>query len=239
MPISLERIQNKQVVVGIVFIGYLGLPLSLVFAEAGVSFVGFDVDRAKIDSLNRGESYIKHINHGRLQKVLEGKRFSVTADFSRIQECDAVIICVPTPLDHHLQPDLQYIVDTAESMAPYVQPGTLVSLESTTWPGTTEEVLLPILEKNGKLKLGESLYLCFSPEREDPGNKSFNTKTIPKLVGAANPESLELAVALYGLAIDYVVPLSGTRIAECAKLFENIFRSDFANVWGGVEIGFT
>lgn len=225
MPTFLDRIQNKEILVGVVGLGYVGLPLSLVFSEAGVSVLGFDVDGQKVDSIHNGQSYIKHINHGRLARALESKRFDATQDFSRIQECDAVIICVPTPLDHHLQPDLKYVVDTAEAMAPHLKPGALVSLESTTWPGTTEEVLLPILERSGNLKLGENLYLCFSPEREDPGNKSFGTKSIPKLVGGADAISLELGVALYSQALDQVVPVEGTRVAEMAKLFENIFRS--------------
>lgn len=225
MPITLERIQQKKVTVGIVGLGYVGFPLSLVFAEAGVRVIGFDIDPNKIASISKGESYIHHINHGRLKKVRDFNLFSATSDYKEVELCDAIIICVPTPLDHHLEPDLRYIVETSEAIAPHLQPHTLVSLESTTWPGTTEEVVQPILEAKGTLKLGENLYLCFSPEREDPGNKNFGTKNIPKLVGGANPKSLELACALYHLAIDKVVSLSSTRVAETAKLFENIFRS--------------
>ncbi|MBX7066603.1 MAG: nucleotide sugar dehydrogenase [Parachlamydiales bacterium] len=222
MPITLEKIKAKQVTVGVVGLGYVGLPLSLVFADANVKIIGFDIDLNKIKAIDEGRSYIRHIASDRLKNARS--LFHATVDFKQIAQCDAVIICVPTPLDQHLEPDLRYIVDTSEAIAPHLQPHTLVSLESTTWPGTTEEVMKPILEKTS-LKLGQDLYLCFSPEREDPGNKSFNTKTIPKLVGGANKESLDLAVALYGLAIEHVVPLSGTRVAECAKLFENIFRS--------------
>ena len=225
MPISIDRIRAKEITVGIIGLGYVGFPLSLVFAEAGVHVIGFDIDESKIATLDEGKSYIKHINHGRLQRILEKKRFKATSDFSLVAQCDAIIICVPTPLDHHLEPDLRFIVQTAESIAPHLQPHTLVSLESTTWPGTTEEVLKPILETKGTVALGKDLYLAFSPEREDPGNKNYNTKTIPKLVGGATEECLKIAVALYGLAIDHVVPLSGTRVAETAKLFENIFRS--------------
>lgn len=225
MPLSLDRIKNKNITVGIVGLGYVGLPLSFVFAEADVNVIGFDIDESKIASIHACRSYIKHIDHGRLEAVVKKGTFTATNDFSQIALCDAVIICVPTPLDHHLEPDLSYIIHTTEAMAPYIQPHTLVSLESTTWPGTTEEVVQPILEAKGKTQLGKDLYLCFSPEREDPGNKNYNTKTIPKLVGGANKESLELAVALYALAIDHVVPLSSTRVAESAKLFENIFRS--------------
>lgn len=222
MPITIDRIKEKKVTVGVVGLGYVGLPLSLVFADSGVKVIGFDIDLNKIKAIAEHRSYIKHISSERMKNA--SNLFCATADFKEIAKCDAVIICVPTPLDHHLEPDLRFIVDTSEAIAPHLQPHTLVSLESTTWPGTTEEVMQPILEKTS-LKLGKDLYLCFSPEREDPGNKSFNTKTIPKLVGGANKESLDLAVALYNLAIDHVVPLSGTRVAECAKLLENIFRS--------------
>jgi len=225
MPITIDRIRSKDVVVGIVGLGYVGLPLSLVFAESGVKVIGFDIDPAKISSIAQGNSYIRHINHGRLRKTCESGLFQATADYALVKECDAVIICVPTPLDHHLEPDLRYITETAESIAPYLQPGTLVSLESTTWPGTTDEVVKPILEEKGNVKLGKDLYLCFSPEREDPGNKDYGTKSIPKLVGGSDEASLELAVSLYALAIEHVIPVSNTRIAESAKLFENIFRS--------------
>ena len=225
MPITLNQIKDKKITVGILGMGYVGFPLSLTFADAGVRVIGFDVDEVKVGALNRGESYIRHINHDRLKNARNLGLLSATSDFQRIRECDAVIICVPTPLDHHLEPDLRYIVETCEAIAPHVQPHTLVSLESTTWPGTTEEVVKPILESKGSVRLGEDLYLCFSPEREDPGNKTYGTKNIPKLVGGANRESLDLSVALYSLAIEKVVPLSSTRVAECSKLFENIFRS--------------
>lgn len=225
MPISIERIKAKKITVGIVGLGYVGFPLSLVFAEAGVKVIGFDVDESKVIAIAEGRSYIKHINHGRLQEVRKRFDFSATTDYKHAAECDAIIICVPTPLDHHLEPDLRFIVQTCDAIAPYIQPHTLVSLESTTWPGTTEEVVQPILEAKSNVKLGKDLYLCFSPEREDPGNKSYGTKNIPKLVGGANQISLDLAVALYALSIEHVVPLSSTRVAETAKLFENIFRS--------------
>lgn len=222
MPISLDKIQARQITVGVIGLGYVGLPLSLVFANAGIRVIGFDIDPNKIQAISEGRSYIRHVSSDHLKRIQP--IFHATSDFKEIAHCDAVIICVPTPLNEHLEPDLHYIIDTSETIAPHLQPHTLVSLESTTWPGTTEEVVQPILEKTS-LRLGENLYLCFSPEREDPGNKSFNTKTIPKLVGGANKESLDLGVALYGLAIEHIVPLSTTRVAECAKLFENIFRS--------------
>jgi UDP-N-acetyl-D-glucosamine dehydrogenase len=223
--LKMEKVRTKQVVIGVIGLGYVGLPLSLVFAEENVRVIGFDVDQKKIQDIEKGKSYIQHIHDERLQKAVTAEKFFATGDMSFIAECDAVIICVPTPLSHHLEPDLTYIVKTSEAIAPYLQPHTLVSLESTTWPGTTEEVVLPILEQNGKLKLGENLYLSFSPEREDPGNKAYGTKTIPKLVGGAEPRSLEFAKAIYQLGINEIVPLSTTRVAEAAKLLENIFRS--------------
>lgn len=225
MAISIDKIKNRSVIIGIVGLGYVGLPLSLVFAEAGIQVIGFDIDEMKVKDVNEGRSYIKHLNHGRVGQAVQNGTFNATTDFSEIGRCDAVIICVPTPIDHHLEPDLKYIISTAHSIAAHLSPGTLVSLESTTWPGTTEEILLPILEAEAKVKLGESLYLVFSPEREDPGNPTFNTKNIPKLVGGADSQSLDMAVALYSLALDNIVPLETTRSAETAKLFENIFRS--------------
>lgn len=225
MPISIDRIKSKQVMIGIVGLGYVGFPLALVFAEADINVIGFDIDEAKIADINAGTSYIRHINHGRLQKARNAQRLTATTDYQRIKECDAVIICVPTPLDHHLEPDLHYIIQTVEAISPHLQPHTLVSLESTTWPGTTDEVVKPLIESKANVRLGNDLYLCFSPEREDPGNKSFNTKNIPKLIGGSDQNSLDIGSALYRLAIENIVPLSSTRVAETAKLFENIFRS--------------
>lgn len=225
MPLTLEKIQQKALTVGVIGLGYVGLPLSFVLAEAGVKVIGFDVDKSKIDSIAQGKSYIKHINHGRLGNVLEKKLFSATSDYSQARVCDALIICVPTPLDHHLEPDLSYVVSTCKALAPYLTPGTLVSLESTTWPGTTREVVVPTLEEGSSLKASKDFYVCFSPEREDPGNKEYGTRSIPKLVGAIDQKSLELATALYSLCIDEVVPIKSAEVAEAAKLFENIFRS--------------
>lgn len=224
MPLSIDRIRSKAITVGIVGLGYVGFPLALVFAEAGISVLGFDIDQTKVDAINAGNSYIRHINHGRLQAAKTSGKLIATNNFHKIEECDAVIICVPTPLDHHLEPDLRFVIQTTESIASHLQPHTLVSLESTTWPGTTEEIVQPIIESLGKITLGKDLYLCFSPEREDPGNKAYQTKNIPKLIGGANPESLEMGIAVYSLAVEQVVALSSTRVAETAKLFENIFR---------------
>ena len=225
MGITLEGIQSRDITVGVIGLGYVGLPLSLAFGDMGITVLGFDVDQEKINSISEGKSYFQHIGAPRMQALVQQGKLSATNDFSRAGECDAVIICVPTPLDAHLQPDLKYVRETCEAIAPHLQPHTLVSLESTTWPGTTSEVVKPILEKLGNVKLGEDLYLCFSPEREDPGNPNYNTKTIPKLVGGADEISRNLAVALYSVAVEKVVPLGSTEVAEAAKLFENIFRS--------------
>jgi UDP-N-acetyl-D-glucosamine dehydrogenase len=225
MSISIERIRQRTSIVGVVGLGYVGLPLSMVFAEAGFKVIGFDIDPVKVEMLRGGRTYIKHIDEPRLRDVIDGNFFHATCDYSQIENCDAVIICVPTPLDHHLQPNLDFITSTIESLAGHLQLGSLVAIESTTWPGTTIEIAKPLLEKFGKdIVVGDTLYLCFSPEREDPGNVDYNTKTIPKLVGGYNIASRELAVALYQAAIDTVIPVSSTQIAEMAKLFENIFR---------------
>lgn len=224
MTLTIENIQDKKAKVGIIGLGYVGLPLSLVFVESETKVIGFDIDESKINAIHKGKSYIKHIHNDRLEAAMKTHRLEVTNDFKKIAECDAIIICVPTPLNQNLEPDLNYIIDTCKKISPYLQPHTLVSLESTTWPGTTDEVVKKIIEDESALRVGKDLYLCFSPEREDPGNQCYNTKTIPKLVGGINEKSLELAVALYSSCIDKVVPLSSTKVAETAKLFENIFR---------------
>lgn len=224
-PLTLERIKAKEITVGIVGLGYVGLPLSLTFTESALSVIGFDIDDFKIKSINSSKSYYKHISSSRIEKSIEEEKLFATSDFSYISQCDVIVICVPTPLDHHLEPDLTYIISTCEKIAPHIAPFTLLVLESTTWPGTTEEIVKPIIESKGKVKLGENLYLAFSPEREDPGNKDYCTKTIPKLVGGANRKSLELSKAFYELAIDQVIHVNSTKVAETTKLFENIFRS--------------
>jgi UDP-N-acetyl-D-glucosamine dehydrogenase len=210
--------------VGVIGLGYVGLPLGLVFAEAGFGFLGFDVDAAKIAALNRGESYIKHIGASRVAAAAAGGRFEATTDFSRLAEPDAVFICVPTPLGRHREPDNSFIHATARELAKHLRKGQLVVLESTTYPGTTDEEVLPILESSG-LRCPDDFLLAFSPEREDPGNERFNTKNIPKVVGGVNRESTNAAVALYSAAVDHVVPVSSARVAESCKLLENIFRS--------------
>jgi UDP-N-acetyl-D-glucosamine dehydrogenase len=220
----LERIQSRTAVVGIVGQGYVGLPLALVFTEAGFPVIGLDLDPAKVEALNRGESYIKHIGAQRVSDAVKTGCFRATADFDELRKCDAVLICVPTPLGQHREPDLSFVIDSTKAVARRLRPGQLVVLESTTYPGTTDEECLPILEAAG-LKTPKDFLLAFSPEREDPGNADFHTKSIPKVVGGVNARSTEAAVALYRSAIDTVVPVSSSRVAESSKLLENIFRS--------------
>ena len=212
----LRKLADKSAVIGIYGLGYVGLPLALRFTEVGYPVLGFDIDKAKVDALTQGRSYIEHI---RLQKPLQA-----TTDFSRTPECDALIVCVPTPLNKFREPDLSFVLNTVDALAPYLRPGQVLSLESTTYPGTTEEELKPRVEAR-KLKVGAEVFLCFSPEREDPGNPAYVTRTIPKVVGGSTPACLEAGVALYGPVIDKVVPVSSTRVAEMTKLLENIHRA--------------
>ena len=217
------KLGRRKAVVGVLGLGYVGLPLALRFAEAGLKVVGFDIDAQKVAKLRAGRSYINYIP-GRAIKQGLAAGFEPTADFSRARACDALIICVPTPLSRSREPDLSYVVDTAQAVAPYLRRGQLLSLESTTWPGTTEEVIQPIVEKRG-LKVGRDVFLVFSPERQDPGNPKFGTHNIPKVVGGVTPRCLAAGVALYSLAVAKVVPVSTTRVAEMAKLLENIHRA--------------
>jgi len=219
----LDKVQRREAKVGVVGLGYVGLPLGMAFAEAGYGVTGLDIDTRKIAKIEKGESYIKHIPSAPLAKLTQEGRFSATTDFAKVKELDCLIICVPTPLTAAREPDMSFIIQTAEALAPHVRPGQLFVLESTTYPGTTNEVLRPILERGG-LRAGVDFHLAFSPEREDPGNKSFNTKTIPKIVGGHTPACLEVAQALYGSALKNTVAVSSTQVAEMAKLLENIFR---------------
>jgi UDP-N-acetyl-D-glucosamine dehydrogenase len=218
------RVTSRQARIGIVGQGYVGLPLALVFNEAGFAVVGFDSDVAKVTALNKGESYIKHIGAERVATAVKTGRFRASCDFDELASCDAVLICVPTPLGNHREPDLSYVLNSSRDVAKRLRKGQLVVLESTTYPGTTDEDVQPILEATGLTTPGDFL-LAFSPEREDPGNPDFHTRTIPKVVGGVNKESTEAAVALYAAAIDTVVPVSSSRVAESSKLLENIFRS--------------
>ena len=219
----LEKIRTRKAKVGVVGLGYVGLPLGMAFADAGFQVLGLDVDTRKLDKIAKGESYIKHIPSEPLKKLTDAGKLTATSDFSQVKDLDCVIICVPTPLTASREPDMSYIVKTGEALAPHVRKGQLFILESTTYPGTTDEVLKPLLEKNG-LKAGVDFHLAFSPEREDPGNKSHNTKSIPKIVGGHTPACLEVSVALYSSALAETVPVSSTRVAELSKLLENIFR---------------
>jgi UDP-N-acetyl-D-glucosamine dehydrogenase len=219
-----ERVAERSAVVGVIGQGYVGLPLALVFCEAGLRVIGFDVDPGKVAALSRGTSYIKHIGPERVAQALRGGRYAATADFDRLRECDAVLICVPTPLGPHREPDNSYIHSTAREVARRLRPGQLVVLESTTYPGTTDEEVLPLLRESG-LECPRDFLLAFSPEREDPGRRDHTTRTIPKIVGGVNTESTEAAVALYSAALERVVAVSSSRVAESSKLLENVFRS--------------
>lgn len=210
-------------VIGIVGLGYVGLPLALRYAEVGYRVLGFDIAADKVDRLNAGESFIEHIS----SDAVAGARsagFEATVDFRRAQECDALIICVPTPLNKHREPDLSFVINTVESLTPHMRAGQVMSLESTTYPGTTDEELAPRLVSAG-LTVGSDVFLVYSPEREDPGNGAFSTRSIPKVCGGATPDCLRAGMALYGRVIDRVVPVSSTRAAELTKLLENIHRA--------------
>ncbi len=219
----IDKIESRKAVIGILGLGYVGIPLMLRFSEVGFKVLGFDIDVKKVDLLNSGKSYIKQFPDSSIEEANK-LGFVATSDFSKATEVDALIICVPTPLNKYREPDLSYVVSTSESIAPFLRQGQLVSLESTTYPGTTEEVLLPILEKSG-LKVGRDFFLVYSPEREDPGNEKYNTKTIPKVCGGHTVKCLEVGKRLYESVIDHVVALSSTKAAEMTKLLENIHRA--------------
>ena len=220
----ITRLENKTAVIGIIGLGYVGLPLLLGFIEAGYRVLGFDTDKDKIAKLAAGRSYIKHIPTEQIAAAVATNRVDGTSDFSRAGEADALIICVPTPLTGHREPDLSFVINAVETVLPYIRPGQVVSLESTTYPGTTDEELLPRLESRG-LRVGKDIFLLFSPEREDPGNERYSTRTIPKVCGGVTPDCLEVGKALYGAVIDSVIPVSCTKTAEMTKLLENIHRA--------------
>ena len=201
----IEKLITKTTVIGIYGLGYVGLPLALRYTEAGYTVVGFDVDAAKVDDLSVGKSYIQHIQDEKIENALE-QGLSATTDFSLTSEVDAIILCVPTPLNKYREPDLSFVTGTTDMVVPYLRCGQIISLESTTYPGTTDEELLPRVESSG-FKVGADIFLVYSPEREDPGNEHFDTRTIPKIVGGCTPECLEVGKALYELAIDQVIPV--------------------------------
>ena len=219
----LTRIAERHARVAVVGLGYVGLPLALTFSGRGIAALGVDVDPAKARAISEGRSYIKHVDGAAVAEAVRGGRLAATTEFAGVADCDAAVICVPTPLTPEREPDLSFVVRTAEALAPWLRAGQLVVLESTTWPGTTEEVLLPILERGSGLRAGHDFFLAFSPEREDPGS-GVATRSIPKIVGGHTPACLEAALALYGAAFDRVVPVSSTRVAEMSKLLENVFR---------------
>jgi UDP-N-acetyl-D-glucosamine dehydrogenase len=218
------NIDSKTAVIGVIGLGYVGLPLLAAFHRAGFPTLGFDVDPTKIDALQRGQSYLKHLGDSLVKELHSGAKFDATLDFSRLAEADAVISCVPTPLGAHLEPDLSYVEKTAEDIAKTLRPQQLIVLESTTYPRTTREIMLPKFEARG-LKCGKDFYVAYSPEREDPGRTDFNTQTIPKLVGGIDEVSGELAESLYKHAIKQVIRVSSAEVAEAAKLLENIYRA--------------
>jgi UDP-N-acetyl-D-glucosamine dehydrogenase len=220
----LKKIESKEARVGVIGLGYVGLPLVKTFLQKGFRVTGFDIDQKKVDMLNRGRSYIRHISAAELKDFLSRKAFKASADFRGLRDVDAILICVPTPLDGHGSPDLSYVLNSTITVAEHIRKGQLVILESTTYPGTTDEEMLPILEASG-LQGGRDFFLAFSPEREDPGNKNFSTATTPKVVGGLTPDCLRVAKALYDQIIVQTVPVSSTKAAESTKLLENIFRS--------------
>ncbi len=219
-----ERIESREAVVAIIGMGYVGLPLGLAFVDAGFAVLGFDVDKKKIEALERGESYIAHLGAERVRAAVARKRLAASADFDRLASADAVLIAVPTPLTAQREPDMSCVRATVEAIAKRLRPGQLVVLESTTYPGTCDELVRPILETSG-LTCGKQFHLAYSPEREDPGNRAFSTRSIPKVVGGAGAPAAELAAALYGKAVERVIPVSSARVAEAVKLTENVFRA--------------
>jgi UDP-N-acetyl-D-glucosamine dehydrogenase len=219
----ISRLKNKTATIGIVGLGYVGLPLAIRFSEVGYKVLGFDISEEKVGRLNRGESLIEHIPDSAIE-ASKAAGFEATIDFTRVPEADALILCVPTPLTKFREPDLSFVLKTVESLVPYMRDGQVMSLESTTYPGTTDEELGPRLEKAGFV-IGETTFLIYSPEREDPGNENFSTRSIPKICGGVTAACLEVGMALYGQVIDQVVPVSSTRAAELTKLLENIHRA--------------
>jgi UDP-N-acetyl-D-glucosamine dehydrogenase len=218
-----QMIQDTSAVVAIIGLGYVGLPLAIHFGQQGFKVMGFDLDTRKIDRLLHGESYIKHVPHKPIQDMIDHKQFDATIDFNRLGKADCILICVPTPLTDKMEPELTYLMETTKTISRHLRSGQLIVLESTTYPGTTEEMMLPRLQTAG-LKVGRDFFLAFSPEREDPGNPKYNSSNIPKVVGGVTPACLEVATHLYN-SITQTVPVSSTRAAELTKLLENTYRS--------------
>ena len=221
----LARIDEKTYTVGIIGLGYVGLPLMYTFHKEGMPVIGYDIDQSKVSNIQSGTPYIKHLGEEMMQSLSQSDRCAATTDFSRLTEADAVLLCVPTPLNQYREPDMSYVISTTETVAHHLREGQLVILESTTYPGTTEEVMIPLLEKHSGLIAGKDFYVAYSPEREDPGNPNFNTAKIPKVVGGHGEDALQLAQALYDTAIVQTVPVSDTKTAEAVKITENVFRA--------------
>jgi UDP-N-acetyl-D-glucosamine dehydrogenase len=219
-----EKLEKRQARIGVIGLGYVGLPLAVEFSRAGFDVTGFDVDASKVAEINAGRSYILDVRTDEVAECVKAGRLRATTDMSKLGEMDAVDICVPTPLRKTKDPDMSYVVSAAEQIAKYIHPGMLIVLESTTYPGTTAEVLQPMFEARG-LTVGEGFFLAFSPERVDPANEKFNTRNTPKVVGGTTPACSEVAAALYSAAVDTVVPVSSTQVAEMVKLLENTFRA--------------
>jgi UDP-N-acetyl-D-glucosamine dehydrogenase len=224
-----DRIATNKAVIGVIGLGYVGLPLAHALHQGGLPILGFDIDQRKIDALEKGENYLKHLGAEMTTTLSRSDRFKATTDFSRLGEADAILVCVPTPLGKHQEPDLSYVLNTAEMIGKTLRPGQLIVLESTTYPGTTRDDFMPAMLEAARhakhLRAGEDFFLAFSPEREDPGRKSHTTSTIPKLVGGIDPRSTELATEMYRKGVQHVVPVSTAEVAEAAKLLENIFRA--------------
>ncbi len=220
----LQKIPANTEVIGVIGLGYVGLPLAVNFAEAGIKVIGFDKNPDKVDKINHGNNYIKDIRDAVLREVVDNVSLCATTDFSRINECDALLICVPTPLDRFKKPDMSYIESACTEIGRYMKPATFISLESTTYPTTTEDLMLPIIERESGLRHGIDFWLAYSPERVDPGNKTFHTRNTPKVLGAMTPDGLEIGQAIYKKAIDHIHPVSSPRVAEMVKILENTYR---------------
>jgi UDP-N-acetyl-D-glucosamine dehydrogenase len=218
-----KKIKEKQLKIGVLGLGYVGLPLAGEFASAGLKVTGFDIDDTKVSTLNSGRSIIKHVPHSKVKKIIKAGRFEATSNMARLKNADAILVCVPTPLTRNREPDMQFIISSTETIAKYLRRGQLIVLESTTYPGTTREVMVPILETSG-LKAGKDFHLAYSPEREDPGNKDFSTGTIPKVVGGLTKKCCDMACKLYDIAIVWTVAVSSLETAEAAKILENVYR---------------
>ncbi len=221
----IDLIKNQKANIGVIGLGYVGLPLVIEFGRAGFSVTGFDIDKNKVEQLTAGKSYIRHLSGEIISELVSSGKFLATTEFAKVSQMDCLLICVPTPLTKNREPEMRYVANTARSIAPHLKKGQLILLESTTYPGTTRDVLIPLMEKGSDLKANEDYHVAYSPEREDPNNPNFSTRTIPKVVGADTEFGLEAAIALYSQIVEEIVPVSSTSTAEATKLMENIFRA--------------